>query len=464
MTPDPVQPSAQVLIVGGGISGLSCGYYLRKAGVSAIVLEQSDQPGGYIRSAIRDGCILERGPQSFLSTDLLLDMVRDIGLEPELLSADSRAPRYVLVNGKLRQVPLAPPQLLTSSFLGLGTKWKVFREIVGHSRPPEEDESVAGFGRRKFTTELLERLVGPFVSGVYAGDPERLSLRAAFPAAHQWETQYGSVIRGAIKSRPAPGARRHSLITFRRGNQALIQGLAKNLNDAVRCGVRVEGISRDLLHGGRGYAVKVSQAGRQETLLGNALIIATPTDVAGQLLRSFSADFHAILKPIEYAPVAVISTVYRRKQIGHPLTGFGFLIPRTEGLQLLGTVWCSSLFPGRTPEGLAVLASFAGGATNPAFLDLDDEAIKNHAGRELARILSVQGHPEQCILTRHGRALPQYNLGHSQRIASLRKLCVDFPGLFLAGNYLEGPSVGACIDLALRTSQHAREYLASAGA
>src|SRR5207245_4429794 len=138
----------------------------------------------------------------------------------------------VLINRKLRPVPLAPPQLLVSSLLGPRTKWKFIRDAFGHSRPPQQDESVATFVRRKFTAELLQRLVGPFVSGVYAGDPERLSLRAAFPAAHQWETQHGSVIRGAMKSRPASGARRHSLVTFRRGNQAIIVDLAKSLGAA----------------------------------------------------------------------------------------------------------------------------------------------------------------------------------------------------------------------------------------
>jgi len=209
VAPDPAQHLARVLVVGGGISGLCCAYYLRKAGISAIVLEQSDQPGGCIRSTIRDACILEAGPQSFLSTDSLLEMVEDIGLRSELLVADPRAPRYVLINGKLRPVPLAPPQLLLSSLLGPRTKWKFIRDALGHSRPPQEDESVATFVRRKFTAELLERLVGPFVSGVYAGDPERLSLRAAFPAAHQWETQHGSVIRGV--RRPPPAATRSSL-------------------------------------------------------------------------------------------------------------------------------------------------------------------------------------------------------------------------------------------------------------
>ena len=464
MTPAPVQPSARVLVVGGGISGLCCAYYLRKAGVSALVLEQSDQPGGYIRSAVRDACILEAGPQSFLSTDPLLEMVEDIGLQSELLVANPRAPRYVLINRKLRPVPLAPPQLLLSSLLGPRTKWKFLRDALGRSRPPQEDESVATFIRRKFTAELLERLVGPFVSGVYAGDPERLSLRAAFPATHQWETQHGSVIRGAMKSRPASAARRHSLITFRRGNQALIHALAKSLDDALRCGVRVETFSRNVVAGKPEFAIQISQAGHATTLRTNTVIITTPADIAGRLLQDISPGFGALLHPIEYAPVAVISTIYRRRQIGHPLAGFGFLVPRAEGLQILGTVWNSSLFPGRAPEGFAVLTSFAGGATNPGFLDLDDEAIKNCAAQELGPILSIQGQPEQCVITRHRRALPQYNLGHSQRMDSLRRLYADFPGLFLAGNYFEGPSVGACVDLALRTAHQAREYLASTGA
>jgi oxygen-dependent protoporphyrinogen oxidase len=461
VTPDPQKLSAQVLVIGGGISGLACGYYLRKAGIAALVLEQSSQPGGYISSVNRHGCILEQGPQSFLSTELLLEMIHDLGLDPELLRADPRAPRYVLIAGKLREVPLAPPQLLTSSLLGLRTKWRFLREALGHSRPPAGDESIAAFVRRKFTVELLDRLAGPFVSGIYAGDPERLSLRAAFPSAHQWEMQFGSLLRGAIKSRPAKGARRHSLVSFRRGNHALVQGLATSLDDALRCGACVEGISRNTPEPKQGFSVKISQAGRQTTLSTSAIIVTTPADAAGRLLRGISTDFGPLLEPIEYAPVAVVSTIYRRRQIGHPLAGFGFLVPRTEGLQILGTVWNSSLFPGRAPDGLAVLTSFAGGATNPSFLDGDDPAITNRITRELASILAIQGVPEHCTITRHARALPQYNLGHSQRIAALRKLSAFFPGLFLAGNYLEGPSVGDCIETASRTAQKLCEYLAS---
>ncbi|HYL09774.1 MAG TPA: protoporphyrinogen oxidase [Candidatus Acidoferrales bacterium] len=461
MTPDPQKLSAPVLVIGGGISGLACGYYLRKAGIPALVLEQSARPGGYISSLHRDGCILELGPQSFLSTDPLLEMVHDLGLDPELLPADPRAPRYVLIAAKLRAVPLAPPKLLTSSLLGLRTKWGFLREAFGHSRPPADDESIAAFVRRKFTAELLDRLAGPFVSGIYAGDPERLSLRAAFPSAHQWETQFGSVLRGASKSRPAKGARRHSLISFRRGNHTLVEGLAKSLDDALHCGAFVESISRNTAEPKQGFSVKISQAGRQTTLTASSIIVTTPADAAGRLLREISPEFDALLKPVEYAPVAVISTLYRAERIGLPLNGFGFLVPRTEGLNILGTVWNSSLFPGRAPEGFALLTSFAGGPVNPSFLDGDDATITNRIARELATILHIHGQPEHCTITRHVRALPQYNLGHSQRIAALRKLSSSFPGLFLAGNYLEGPSVGACIDLALRTGQQAREYLAS---
>ena len=228
------------LVVGAGISGLALTYYLRKSGIDAQLLEASPRPGGVIRSERLDGFLLELGPQSFSGTPQLLDLCRDLGIENELLEAPPRAPRYSSYNGQLKAAPLSPPAFFASSLFSAKTKASILRDLFGRSTPPDADESVASFTRRKFSAELLEKLVAPFVSGIYAGDPERLSLRAAFPQLHEAERSADSVIRGmmrAAKSKPGP-KQRPTLQTFREGNETLIKALAANLGPAP-CGTEV---------------------------------------------------------------------------------------------------------------------------------------------------------------------------------------------------------------------------------
>src|ERR1700680_2676686 len=339
-------PTLPALIVGGGISGLVCAYALRKAGIEAQLLETSTQPGGVVRSENREGCLLELGPQSFSGTASLRSLCADLGIADQVVQAPHSSPRYVLIDGVLKAVPLSPPAMLSSSFLSARTKWKIARDAIGTTRVPDEDESVAAFIRRKFGTELLERLVGPFVSGIYAGDPERLSLRAAFPQLHEAEQTAGSVIRGmrrAAKSRRGP-RERPTLMNFRVGNGTLIRALAAKIGPGLRIGAEVVGISVRREAGTTTFEVRIIGAGREETVLAERLVLATSADGAGTLLRDVTPAFEPVLAGIEYAPVAVVSPGYRREDVAHSLEGFGFLVPRSSGLQVLGSVWNSSLF------------------------------------------------------------------------------------------------------------------------
>lgn len=211
----------RVIVIGGGISGLSCAWRLHQLGASLLVLEQSPRAGGVIKTVQPGGCLFECGPQSFLSTEGLLELIRSVGLEQELLRADPKAPRYVVRGGRLESVPLSPGALFSSPLLSPRSKFALLAEPFRRRRPLPEDESVAEFVRREFSEELLERLVAPMVSGIYAGDPERLSLRSAFPAVYAWKKEHGSVIRGAIKSRPAKDKPAATLCTLRGGVAAL---------------------------------------------------------------------------------------------------------------------------------------------------------------------------------------------------------------------------------------------------
>jgi oxygen-dependent protoporphyrinogen oxidase len=448
-----------VLIVGGGISGLVSAHALRKAGVEAQVVEASGRAGGSIRSELRDGYLIELGPQSFSGTGPLNALCGELGIEGEIIKAPPGAPRYVLVGGALRQAPLSPPAFLTSGFVSWGTKFAIARDAFGSSVPPDRDESVGDFVRRKFSAELLDRLVGPFVSGVYAGDPERLSLRNAFPMLYEAEKRKGSVIRGMMSRSGTEPRQRPTLLSFREGLETLVRALCSQLGDAIRLNAEVIRVQSG---GDSPFRVTIETLGQEETLLADHLVVTTPTDLAGKLLREVAPDFDLLLGTIEYAPVAVVSLGYLRADVGHPLTGFGFLVPRSSGLRVLGTVWNSPLFPGRAPDGKVLLTSFVGGATDPGAATLSPEELVSLVDREIAPLVQIrqdsaagrsEPHPDSrpCFsnVTIYRRALPQYNLGHAERLAAIEDQLTKCPNLWLAGNYLRGPSIGACVEQSL---------------
>jgi protoporphyrinogen/coproporphyrinogen III oxidase len=450
------------LVVGAGISGLVCACALRKAGIDAQVVESSDTPGGVIRSERREDYLLEFGPQSFNATSALLNLCRELHIDDQLLQAVPNALRYVLVKGALRAVPLSPPAFIASSLFSPITKLSVSRDILGRSTPPQSDESVAAFTRRKFSRELLDKLIGPFVSGIYAGDPEKLSLRSAFPQLYEAEKSAGSIIRGLLFSakKRAPSAEKPTLQTFREGNQTLIQALAANLGSNLRCGVTAQRIrlttaSREITIDTPTFEVTLIANGREEPLTTDRLIVATPAQDAATLLRGVDSQFESALSQITYAPVAVVSLGYPKNTIRHSLDGFGFLVPRSSGLRILGTVWNSSLFPNRAPDGQVLLTSFVGGAIDPSAVSLSDSEIVSTVHREVAAILGISEPPTFSHVQAWQRAIPQYNLGHAQHIRRLAQMQSKYPFIRLIGNYLRGPALGACVEQALTVAQEA---------
>jgi oxygen-dependent protoporphyrinogen oxidase len=458
----------QVTVIGAGISGLACAYRLQQLGLDVAVFEANDSPGGMIESVEQNSALFEAGPQSFQGTPALLALIRELGLESQLQKADPRAPRYVLLHGHLRKIPMSPQALLASTLLNPISRWKIASEPFKKSRPPTEEESVATFVRRKFGHEILEYLVAPFVSGVYAGDPEKLSLKAAFPTLDEWERQYGSVLRGAMKSRPPKEQRTGAppLCSFRHGVAALPRAMAVKLGDAIQCDTRA--VSVDFANagqradGGAACQLRIVRNGQEQSASAGAVVIATPAYAAAHLLDTFSPHLAQTLSGIAYAPVAVVACTYYRQQVGDPLEGFGFLVPRGEKVRTLGTVWNSSLFPGRAHEGSVTITSFIGGATDPEIMNLHEENIAAIVTEENARILGITGPPVEVAVWKYPRALPQYNLGHGHIVATIRDAERASPGLFFAGNYLEGPAVGKCIENGFQTAEAVSKYLQTA--
>jgi oxygen-dependent protoporphyrinogen oxidase len=457
----------QTFVIGAGISGLDTAYALQKAGISVLIVDSNPRPGGVIQSVKRDGYLLECGPQSFSGNAHITSLCNDLGILPDRVLADPKAPRYVLIDGALKPVPMSPA-ILTSSFFSGGTRRSIVRDILGTSRGPESDESVASFTRRKFSNTLLDRLVGPFVSGIYAGDPEKLSLRASFPILYEAEQASGSIIRGVFKVLKTRKEKRDNdagprekpiLQTFKEGNESLIRALALALGDQLTCSVEV--LSIEALDPGREpqaprFRISLRTTKGPETIEAERLVLATPTNVSARLLSSIDPAFENQLSPVEYSGVAVVSLGYRHEDVANPLLGFGFLVPRSSGLSVLGTVWNSSLFPGRAPAGQALLTSFVGGATNPAALRQSPESLTAQVHKELVPILGVRKEPVFTNVTIWPRAIPQYNLGHTARLAALNAIRAKFPGLYFSGNYLNGPAIGTCVEQSMQVAKEIR--------
>ena len=464
--PNPVQ----ALVVGAGISGLTTAFALRKAGIDARIVDGASRPGGLIQSVRRDGYLVECGPQSFSGNASLTSICRDLEILDRRILADSKAPRFVLINGALEKVPLGPG-LLVSPLMGGGTRTALFRDVFGRSEAPDSDESVASFIRRKFSPTLLDRLVGPFVSGIYAGDPEKLSLRAAFPILYEAEQTSGSVLRGLLKVMKARKAKRGplpsekpTLQTFREGNDTLVRALAEKLGAYLS--LEAEVISIRPLDPGREpktprFRVGLHTPSGTEFLETERLVLAVPTDRAGKLLAPLGRAFEAQLRTVDYSGVAVVSLGYRKEDVGHPLDGFGFLVPRSSGLTVLGTVWNSSLFPGRAPGHHVLLTSFVGGATNPEATKQPADQLVALVHREIKPLMQLREGPVFSNVSVWPRALPQYNLGHTARMAEINNCRADFPGLYLTGNYMNGPAIGDCVEQALKVADEIRVSFAN---
>jgi len=467
-----VSPSPNILVIGGGISGLACAQRLRNDGFAVQLLESGRRFGGVLDTVEKDGFRFDIGPQSFLANEAMMALIEELGLGGELLRADPRAPRYILLGGRLVAAPLGPGSLIRTPLISWRTKFRLLVEPFGHTQPPDGDESIASFIRRKFGDDLLTNLAGPFISGIYAGDPEKLSLASVLPIARTLEEKFGSLIRGAIKMRRqgggGPRPPRPSLCNFRKGTVALIEALAKSLGDAAQRAAPVAAIRPHGPGQPSGLDVTFQDGGATQSLTALAIVFATPAQQAGSLLSNVKPQFPDLLAQIEYAPVAQVAAGYRLSQISRfrasakAARGFGFLVPRTEGLRLLGTVWSSFLFAERapeTPEKMASFTSFAGGATDPEICSRPEDEIAALMHKELAGVLGISGEPVVQHVARWERALPQYNLGHSRVVAALGELSAASPGIFLTGNYLAGPSMGACVEHANKTAGAVAQFL-----
>jgi len=434
----------KVVVVGGGISGLAAAWRLRERGLDVVVLEASDRAGGKIKTERAGEWLVEHGPNGFLdSRRPVLELARDVGLGAELVPADDRAEhRYLFLRGELRAVPHSPPAFLRSNLLSRRGRLRMLAEPLVPPRRSETDESVYDFAARRIGPEAASSLVDPMVTGVYAGDVRQLSLRAAFPRLHALEMDHGGLVRGMLARRKqstggpsGPGGR---LTSFDGGMSAFIDALAGGLGEAVQTGRPATAIERS--DGGW----RVSAAGG-DPIACEAVALCTPTDVSARLLGPLAPAATAPLDAVPYAPAAVVAVGYRTIDLPRPLDGFGYLVPSGEGRRVLGVVWSSTLFSHRAPNDHALLRVIVGGAHHPELLGLDDAALLGVVREELRATLGPLPDPAFSRIVRWPRAIPQYTLGHTDRLRAAEAAIASHGGLFLGGNGLYGVSLADCV-------------------
>ncbi len=462
----------KIIIIGGGISGLATAWLLRSKAqpvgkeLEITLLEKEQRPGGKIWSIKADGYTCEWGPNGFLdSKPQTLDLCKAVGVEGNLhRSNDNARKRFIFSGGKLHQLPDGGPAFLASGLISWPGKLRLALEPTPFiaSAPEGVDETLADFGRRRLGKEALDKLIAPMVSGIFAGDPETMSLVSCFPRIAELEREYGGLIRAMImlakqkkkdvaagkvvSSAAGPGG---ILTSFREGIQYLSDALAISLGGIVKPGAAVTAVEKGATVP---YRVTCSDGAEYEADL---VIMASPAFAAADMLSGLDGGISGILRQIPYASMTVICFGYDRRQIGHSLDGFGYLIPKKEGRNTLGTLWDSSMFENRAPEGKVLLRSMMGGACFPEYVKLSDDEVVSRVRQDLALTMGIDATPEFVRVFRHPQAIPQYTVGHGTRLQALEERLKAHPGLILTGNSYRGIGLNDCVAAAERAADEA---------
>lgn len=440
----------RIVIAGGGISGLSLAYFLlqKDPSLDIMVFESEKRLGGKIWTDKSNGFLCEGGVNGFLDNKpKTLELSRSISLKP-LKSNDASRKRYVFSENRLHRLPESPPSFFSSGLLSLAGRLRVAGELIIPGNAKEE-ETLAEFARRRLGREAYEKLIDPMTSGIYAGNPETLSLRACFPKIYNLEKNYGGLIKGMIrlqkerkkkgvsdKVEAGPGG---TLTSFHNGMGELVDALKDSLKERVRTGLRVVSIDRR----GSGYVLFMSDGSHIES---DIVVLALPAYSTAEILKNIDKRLSNTISEIPYPSVSVVCFGYRKEKIEASLDGFGFLIPSREKRKILGTLWDSSIFPNRAPEGYVLLRSMVGGARASDLAMESDSRLADIVKKEIADIMNVDAEPDFIRIYRHEMAIPQYTIGHLGRLKNIDALLLKFKNLYLTGNAYRGIGVNDCIE------------------
>ncbi len=480
-----------VVVIGAGITGLVAAYELKRLGVTVTLLEASGQAGGAIGTSLADGFLAEHGPNSFVTSAPVELLIERLSLDDDVVESNAIANRrYIVRGGKLVPFPMTPIAMLTTPLLSLRAKLRVLLEPLVRRRPDNADESIASFVRRRLGPEVLAYAVNPFIAGIFAGDPEELSMAHAFPRVFALEREYGSLSRGFMQSRrdaynarraaaraaehadaPTDNAERAAeaaalapvqprLISFRDGLQTLPDALAAALGSTLKLSTPAR-----LLHRAEErWVIESGHDGAVRAQAVDAIVLAAPAHAltAMELPAEIRRHSHPI-EQVEYPPVSCITLGFRREDVAHPLDGFGVLVPAAEKRQLLGALFSSTLFPERAPEGHVAITVFMGGGRDPQLARRGTDELVRLVRTDLRDLLGVRGEPVFAKHVYWPRGIPQYAVGYEVVKDAADATEAANPGLYVTGNFRNGVSVGDCIASGQEAAQKVAAYLAHKG-
>lgn len=459
----------RVVIIGGGIAGLSAAWSLREhckeTSFEIVLLERNDRFGGNIRTEKADGFLIEGGPDCFLSEKpWAMELSKRLGLADKFLTTNEKNKKtFVLSGGRLHVLPegvilMIPTKILplaTSSLISWPGKIRMAAELFIPKKKDKKDESLGDFVRRRLGKEALDKIAEPLVAGVHAGDPETMSVRASFPKFVQLEEESGSLIRGMVakmasmhkarKANPAPSGARPKVtmfMTLRDGLSELIDTLTSRLEKmektVLRKGVPVASIEKK---NGQ-YAVSLENGERIEA---DALIVAAPAWAASNLLNGVDTELSQKLQTIPYVSTATVSIAFRKKDVKHPLNGFGFVVPKVEKRRIMAATWTSVKFSGRAPDDSVLIRCFVGGSKNAELVGLDDAAMVKMVREELRDVMGIDAEPVLSRVFRWRNSMPQYTIGHEERIKWIDERVASTHGLYLTGSAYHGIGISDSI-------------------
>ena len=481
----------RVAIVGGGIAGLATALHARERArevgldLDITVLEAQARAGGNIRTDRFDGWTIEWGPNGYLDNVAATPaLVERLGLDGRTLRANERAAkRYLYRDGSLHLLPSGPVGFLRSPVLSMRGRLSVLLEPFARRKPADVDETIYEFASRRIGGEAASVLVDAMVSGVFAGNIHELSLAGTFPKMAAMEARHGSLLlamvaamrarrraRRDVERRRARGERvaeltrpggpagpGGTLTSFDAGLELLVTTLISELGDVVRLGTGVRSVERNA---DGSWRLELPESGAIEA---DAVLLAVPAPHAAAIVRTLDGGIAGLLERIRSASLTVVALGFDAAAIGGAPDGFGFLVPRLEGIRTLGCLWDSSLFPYRAPEGKVLVRAMIGGAHDPEATTLDDEELLRIVRNDLAVAMGVVADPIVTRIYRHPGGIAQYNIGHGDRLAAIHDRLRRHPGIWVAGSSYYGVSMNACIEKAVEHASAMVDWLALPG-
>ncbi|MCH7827278.1 MAG: protoporphyrinogen oxidase [Bacteroidetes bacterium] len=449
-----------IVILGAGISGLTVAYLLKKEGFNVTVLEKNKKAGGTIETIVENGFLFDKGPNSSLETyPIIKTLIDELKLKDELVYANPIGnKRYILKKGKLLHLPMSPRAFLSTSLFSVKAKLRLLKEpFIGKGK---SEESIAEFVKRRIGTEFLDYAISPFVSGVYAGDPAKLSVKFAFPKLYELEQKHRSLILGTIKTirerkkRKEKSKQNAKMFSFKNGMHTLPNRIAEVLGNSLLSSSEIINIEKKL----DGYNILFTQNNEQKEINADTVISTLPAYVLSNLIKNIDEETAKHLNDVFYPSVLVLFLGYKKESVKRKLDGFGFLIPQKEKKSFLGVIWNSLLFPKRTEDDNVCFTLFIGGALNKNLSLRTKEDCITKTIKEFSEIMNIKEEPFFTSTKFWEKAIPQYNIGYEKVDKAIKHFESNNPGFFLGGNYRRGIALGDCLHSAEIICEEVKKY------